>query len=344
MRQRRARHDRHQPLYTPEERVAARRTPWTLVQGVLAPLQFLVFWSACSGAALSDHRRRRDGGDRVRRHQDADPLHHHDHRLHLGEGGLRQVSVCAAFFWEDVFSMLVLALHTAYLSRSSPAGSMCAGRCCWRWPPMPPMSSTRPSSCSSCAPRVCSRPGTTPRPNASRRRPSGGPNECVRRRRRAASAPACAPACVGGLPVRCARARPAAGLLRPRRHRLAAPQDPGRLLPGGRLAHLRPPAAVRRRRDDLRRAALRHRHPAGPRPRRLADCNEELDRVVGELLARRPDIGTLFLVGSCPSEVIKLDLDNAAERLAACTRGGCACSPTAAAASRPPSPRARTPA
>ncbi|MEA1049374.1 ferredoxin:protochlorophyllide reductase (ATP-dependent) subunit N [Lamprobacter modestohalophilus] len=47
----------------------------------------------------------------------------------------------------------------------------------------------------------------------------------------------------------------------------------------------------------------------------LADCNEELDRVVTELLARRPDIGTLFLVASCPSEVIKLDLDNAAERL-----------------------------
>ncbi|MBK5931863.1 ferredoxin:protochlorophyllide reductase (ATP-dependent) subunit N [Halochromatium salexigens] len=48
----------------------------------------------------------------------------------------------------------------------------------------------------------------------------------------------------------------------------------------------------------------------------LADCNEELDRVVTELLARRPDIGTLFLVASCPSEVIKLDLDNAAARLA----------------------------
>ena len=47
----------------------------------------------------------------------------------------------------------------------------------------------------------------------------------------------------------------------------------------------------------------------------LADCNEELDRVVTELLARRPDIGTLFLVASCPSEVIKLDLDNAAARL-----------------------------
>jgi light-independent protochlorophyllide reductase subunit N len=47
----------------------------------------------------------------------------------------------------------------------------------------------------------------------------------------------------------------------------------------------------------------------------LADANEELDRVVDQLLERRPDIGTLFLVGSCPSEVIKLDLAKAAERL-----------------------------
>ena len=47
----------------------------------------------------------------------------------------------------------------------------------------------------------------------------------------------------------------------------------------------------------------------------LADANEELDRVVRTLLERRPDIRTLFLVGSCPSEVIKLDLARAAQRL-----------------------------
>ena len=46
----------------------------------------------------------------------------------------------------------------------------------------------------------------------------------------------------------------------------------------------------------------------------MADVNEELDRVA-RLLERRPDIKTLFLVGSCPSEVIKLDLSKAAERL-----------------------------
>ncbi|MGY6536078.1 MAG: ferredoxin:protochlorophyllide reductase (ATP-dependent) subunit N [Pararhodobacter sp.] len=47
----------------------------------------------------------------------------------------------------------------------------------------------------------------------------------------------------------------------------------------------------------------------------MADANAELDREVARLLARRPDIRQLFLVGSCPSEVIKLDLAKAAERL-----------------------------
>lgn len=57
-------------------------------------------------------------------------------------------------------------------------------------------------------------------------------------------------------------------------------------------------------------AILEERDLAG-----LADCNEELDRVVAQLLERRPDVKTLFLVGSCPSEVIKLDLARAAQRL-----------------------------
>ncbi len=57
-------------------------------------------------------------------------------------------------------------------------------------------------------------------------------------------------------------------------------------------------------------AILQDRDLAG-----MADCHEELDRVVTELLERRPEIRTLFLVGSCPSEVIKLDLHNAAQRL-----------------------------
>jgi light-independent protochlorophyllide reductase subunit N len=47
----------------------------------------------------------------------------------------------------------------------------------------------------------------------------------------------------------------------------------------------------------------------------LSELDGELDKVVNRLLERRPDIKMLFLVGSCPSEVIKLDLKRAASRL-----------------------------
>jgi light-independent protochlorophyllide reductase subunit N len=49
----------------------------------------------------------------------------------------------------------------------------------------------------------------------------------------------------------------------------------------------------------------------------LADANDEIDRIVTTLVQRRPDIKMIFLVGSCPSEVIKLDLHRAAMRLSA---------------------------
>ncbi|MBB4196830.1 ferredoxin:protochlorophyllide reductase (ATP-dependent) subunit N [Rhodoblastus sphagnicola] len=57
-------------------------------------------------------------------------------------------------------------------------------------------------------------------------------------------------------------------------------------------------------------AILEERDLAG-----IADINDELDGVVSRLLERRPDIKLLFLVGSCPSEVIKIDLVRAAYRL-----------------------------
>ncbi len=57
-------------------------------------------------------------------------------------------------------------------------------------------------------------------------------------------------------------------------------------------------------------AILEERDLAG-----IADIDDELDSVVGRLLERRRDIKLLFLVGSCPSEVIKIDLKRAAERL-----------------------------
>tara|TARA_Y100001968_G_scaffold296856_1_gene305346 strand:+ start:661 stop:1917 length:1257 start_codon:yes stop_codon:yes gene_type:complete len=57
-------------------------------------------------------------------------------------------------------------------------------------------------------------------------------------------------------------------------------------------------------------AILEERDLAG-----LADAHDELNRVVKNLLERRPEIRTLFLVGSCPSEVIKIDLARVAENL-----------------------------
>lgn len=57
-------------------------------------------------------------------------------------------------------------------------------------------------------------------------------------------------------------------------------------------------------------AILQDRDLAG-----MADCHDELDRVVDQVVQRRKDIRTLFLVSSCPSEVIKLDLPTAAKRL-----------------------------
>ncbi|MGI9152684.1 MAG: 2-vinyl bacteriochlorophyllide hydratase [Rubrivivax sp.] len=103
-------------LYTPEQRRRRDETRWTLVQGLLAPLQFLVF--AVSLVLVLRY-------------------------LVTGEGfAIATASIvlktvllytimvtgciwekvvfdvwlfAPAFFWEDVFSMLVLALHTAYL-------------------------------------------------------------------------------------------------------------------------------------------------------------------------------------------------------------------------------------
>ena len=107
---------RRAPLYTPEQRLRRDASRWTLVQGLLAPLQFGVF-AVSLGLVLR--------------------------YLITGEGlAAATVSVVVktvvlytimvtgsiwekvvfdkwlfakSFFWEDVFSFLVLGLHTAYL-------------------------------------------------------------------------------------------------------------------------------------------------------------------------------------------------------------------------------------
>ncbi len=103
-------------LYSPEQRRRRDATPWTLVQGILAPTQFLIF--AVSLALVLRY-------------------------LATGQGyALATASIIAktfalyaimitgaiwekvvfdkwlfakSFFWEDVFSMLVIALQTAYV-------------------------------------------------------------------------------------------------------------------------------------------------------------------------------------------------------------------------------------
>jgi len=89
-------------------------------------------------------------------------------------------------------------------------------------------------------------------------------------------------------------------VLRADRHCLAAPQDAGRplLVVGSRTcAHLLQSAAgvMIFAEPRFATAIIEERDLAG-----LADCHAELDRVVDRLLARRPEIRQLFLVGSCP--------------------------------------------
>ena len=107
---------RARPLYTPEERRRRDATVWTLVQGVLAPLQFLVFLASL---ALVIRFLLTGGG------YEAATL-----SIIVKTGVLYTIMVTGAiwekvvfgqwlfapaFFWEDVFSFLVIALHTAYL-------------------------------------------------------------------------------------------------------------------------------------------------------------------------------------------------------------------------------------
>ncbi|MEL6360956.1 MAG: ferredoxin:protochlorophyllide reductase (ATP-dependent) subunit N [Pseudomonadota bacterium] len=47
----------------------------------------------------------------------------------------------------------------------------------------------------------------------------------------------------------------------------------------------------------------------------LTDPFDELREIIDSIVARRPALKTVFLVGSCPSEVIKLDLSKIADRL-----------------------------
>lgn len=103
-------------LYTAEERKKRDESVWTLVQGVLAPLQFVVFLVSL--------------GLVIRTLTTGEGAWAADASIVVKTLVLYTIMITGsiwekvvfgkwlfapAFFWEDVFSMLVLALHTLYL-------------------------------------------------------------------------------------------------------------------------------------------------------------------------------------------------------------------------------------
>ncbi|MGF1466626.1 MAG: 2-vinyl bacteriochlorophyllide hydratase [Sandaracinaceae bacterium] len=105
------------PLYTPEQRRRRDETPWTLVQGILAPLQFLAF-----GVSLVLVLYTLATGEGVVAASVSVVVKTLLLYAIMVTGAIWEKEVfgrylfARAFFWEDVFSMLVLALHTAYLA------------------------------------------------------------------------------------------------------------------------------------------------------------------------------------------------------------------------------------
>ncbi len=104
------------PLYTADQRARRDATRWTLVQGVLAPIQFLVFLVSLALVARFVI---------TGRGQDAATI-----SIIVKTGVLYTIMITGAiwekvvfgrylfaeaFFWEDAFSMIVLALHSAYI-------------------------------------------------------------------------------------------------------------------------------------------------------------------------------------------------------------------------------------
>jgi 3-vinyl bacteriochlorophyllide hydratase len=107
---------RRAPLYTPEQRRRRDETPLTLVQGVLAPAQFFAFLVSLAlvGRALATGQ----GAAAAAASVVVKTLFLY---AIMVTGALWEKRVfgvylfAPAFYWEDVFSMLVIALHTAYL-------------------------------------------------------------------------------------------------------------------------------------------------------------------------------------------------------------------------------------
>jgi 3-vinyl bacteriochlorophyllide hydratase len=103
-------------LYTPEQRIRRDATKWTLVQGILAPIQFLIF--LISLGLVIRYLLTSEGFVVATWSIVLKTLVLYTIMI-TGAIWERVVFGCylfaPAFFWEDVFSFLVLALHSAYL-------------------------------------------------------------------------------------------------------------------------------------------------------------------------------------------------------------------------------------
>jgi 3-vinyl bacteriochlorophyllide hydratase len=103
-------------LYTPAQRARRDATRWTLVQGILAPVQFIVF--LVSLYLVVDSLKTDANTDWALASVVVKTLVLY---AIMVTGAIWEKVVfgqylfAPAFFWEDVISMLVLALHTAYL-------------------------------------------------------------------------------------------------------------------------------------------------------------------------------------------------------------------------------------
>jgi 3-vinyl bacteriochlorophyllide hydratase len=104
-------------LYTPDERRRRDESPWTLVQGILAPLQFAIFLTSLT--LVLRFLATGEGGAAADLSIVAKTIALYTIMV---TGSIWEKKVfgqwlfARPFFWEDVFSMLVLALHTAYLA------------------------------------------------------------------------------------------------------------------------------------------------------------------------------------------------------------------------------------
>jgi len=104
------------PLYTATERERRDNSRWTMVQGILAPVQFIVF--IISAALLVRYGLTGEGLEVATASVVIKTLFLY---AIMYTGALWEHDVygqylfAPAFYWEDMVSMLVIALHTAYL-------------------------------------------------------------------------------------------------------------------------------------------------------------------------------------------------------------------------------------